>query len=518
MNERTYNCILRVLPLILALIYFLAEPPPQKDGYAVIVWLHSGDFMSGNSTEFNPFQIVFKQKVVIVNVAFRLGFFGFFTSADGESPGNYGLMDQSAALDWISKNIQLFNGDPKSITLMGHGAGAVSALLHLTSGDWSSDKFQKLIVMSGTPMDSNFVHEPKYFKPAVKEVAKEFGCEQITSKILQCLRRLPDFHIMANIPMFDWTPVIDLNLSNSTMPFIPENPKELFEKQSYTRKIPIMIGFTDMEQILDITMREMLENGLSNEMYVAFTTESVLKDIEELGMNNETTCSDSGSTGPNNQPIIDAMTFAYMPYFTSDLTQIRKKFIDFNTEKLYIAPSFSIAKALSKNSDVYMYRFDTKPKTQTITDMLPSWSGVPHRLDQIFVWGMPYWVSLENQTQWSAEDKRLSDIIMTMWANFAKYSNPTERGVYIRWDKFTDAAPGVLIIDRSFNMSDTTTLNYQGVHFWNDYYNRVFEQVMACCNQTSTGHSHQTTNTFIYSILFFILNVLSIGTISNGFK
>lgn len=498
-------------------IYFRIEPPPSKDGYAVVVWLHSGDFVSGNAAELNPFQLVFKQGIIVVTVAFRLGFFGFFTTNDGESPGNYGLMDQSAALDWISKNIMYFNGNPKSITLMGHGAGAISAVLHLTSGDWSSDKFQKLIIMSGTPMDATFVREPKYFKQAVKEVASKFGCDPATSDILRCLRRLPGPHIMENGPNhIDWTPVLDLNLSNNTAPFIPENPKEFFEKQSFMQKIPIMIGFTDMEQILDVTMREMLENGLSNEMYASFTTESLIKDMEELGMSNETTCGDSGNTGPNNQPIIDAMTFAYMPYFTSDLAQIRKKFIDFNTEKLYIAPSFSIANALSKNSDVFMYRFDTKPKTQTILDMLPTWSGVPHRFDQIFVWGMPYWVPLLNQTQWSTEDKRLSDIIMTMWANFAKYSNPTERGVYIRWNKFTVAEPGVLIIDRSFSMSDTTTLNYHGVQFWNDYANKVIDFSMQCCN--ATNYCCRTAETSFYSIAFLTLSILCLGTVSNEFE
>lgn len=89
--------------------------PPPKDGYAVIVWLHSGDFMTGNTSELNPFQLVFKQKIVVVSVAYRLGIFGFFTSMDGEAPGNFGLMDQSAALLWINRNIQLFHGNPKSV-------------------------------------------------------------------------------------------------------------------------------------------------------------------------------------------------------------------------------------------------------------------------------------------------------------------------------------------------------------------------------------------------------------------
>lgn len=71
--------------------------------------------MTGNASELNPFQLVFKQKIVMVSVAYRKGIFGFFTSMDGEAPGNFGLMDQSAALLWINRNIQHFNGNAQSV-------------------------------------------------------------------------------------------------------------------------------------------------------------------------------------------------------------------------------------------------------------------------------------------------------------------------------------------------------------------------------------------------------------------
>lgn len=90
--------------------------PPPPEGYAVIVWLHSGDFTTGNATELSPFHLVFKQKLMIVTVAYRLGIFGFFTSMDFASPGNYGLMDQSAALLWINRNIKLFGGNDNSVS------------------------------------------------------------------------------------------------------------------------------------------------------------------------------------------------------------------------------------------------------------------------------------------------------------------------------------------------------------------------------------------------------------------
>lgn len=102
----------------------ILDPPPME-GYAVIVWLHSGDFSNGSPYDINPFQFVFKQKVIVITVSYRLGIFGFFTSIDGEASGNFGLMDQSAALLWINRNIKLFNGNDKSVTLMGHGCGAV---------------------------------------------------------------------------------------------------------------------------------------------------------------------------------------------------------------------------------------------------------------------------------------------------------------------------------------------------------------------------------------------------------
>jgi carboxylesterase type B len=59
-------------------------------GYAVIAYIHSGDFSNGSPFEIDPFQLVFKQKVIVVTIAFRLGILGFFTTLDGESIGNFG--------------------------------------------------------------------------------------------------------------------------------------------------------------------------------------------------------------------------------------------------------------------------------------------------------------------------------------------------------------------------------------------------------------------------------------------
>lgn len=459
---------------------FLSGDPPQE-GFAVMVWLHSGDFNRGNASEISPFQLVFKHRIMVVTVAYRLGLLGFFTTGDGESPGNYGLMDQSAALVWIKTNIKLFQGNPQAITLMGHGSGAVSASLHLTSGEWSRDLFQRAIIMSGTSVSSTSVREPSTYKTSLDLMASNFGCNRMpTSDLVACLRRVPVEYLYERGPDLFWGPVIDEGLSNYTAAFIQDDPRLLIARPGVLSKVALMIGYTDTEDSLDISMGDVLEDGISREMYETLTGDVVLNELwQGTDGNNDSTCG-------NNQVILDALNFVYRPYPpVSEPSILRKKFIEFSTDRSFAAPVFSMALEMSRNAEVFVYRFDMKPKTAMATERLPAWSGVPQSFDQVFIWGLPYFVQLENQTQWETIDKRLSDIIMTMWTNFIKFGNPTEYGVYIHWANFSETQQGVLIIDRAFNMSDATTLNYQAIQFWNSYYPKVVDFAIHCCNASS---------------------------------
>lgn len=503
------------------IFHYFTDPPP-KDGYAVIVWLHSGDFSRGNASELNPFQMVFKQKVIIVTFTYRLGILGFFTTNDGEAPGNFGLMDQSAALRWVKRNIKQFNGNPDSITLMGHGAGAVAATLHIYSGVWAEENFHRVIIMSGTFLSPMMVRDPASYKSALSELAMNYGCfRRPTSALLACLRRVEASLLIMNSPMIDWMPVVDEGLSNETAMFIPDEPIGLLTNPpSYVRKIPIIIGYTDMEDVLDVTTGEMLTEGFSNEMYETLTKDIVLNELEILQSDNDSTCID-GSTF-NNQPVLEAFNFVYKPFPpVNDENTLRRKYVQFSTERSFASPAFALAAAHSRNAEVFMYRFDIKPKTQSVSDILPVWGGVPHGFDLIYTWGMPYWLSLENDTQWVSEDKRISDIIMTMWANFAKFSNPTEWGVYINWTNFTANNQRALIIDRAFNMSDDTSINYHGIQFWNDYYPKVINFAMQCCNVTNAATSTRNVwnlNICSNSMHVIFLSFLTILLTFNGLR
>src|SRR5215831_11095883 len=133
-------------------------PPVNKGrddddrGRPVMVWFHPGAFEFGESDDYDPRKLV-SRGVVVVTVNYRLGVLGFLAhpalsaEANGAS-GNYGLMDQQAALRWVSRNIERFGGDADNVTIFGDSAGGFSVHAHLVSPK-SRGLFDRAIVESG---------------------------------------------------------------------------------------------------------------------------------------------------------------------------------------------------------------------------------------------------------------------------------------------------------------------------------------------------------------------------------
>ncbi|MBE3109907.1 MAG: carboxylesterase family protein [Acidobacteria bacterium] len=108
------------------------------DRLPVMVWIHGGGFQAGAGAEPRHDGLAFARKgIVVVTINYRLGVFGFFvhpelTRESGRhASGNYGMLDQVAALRWVRENIAAFGGNPRNVTIFGESAGsfAVSALM-----------------------------------------------------------------------------------------------------------------------------------------------------------------------------------------------------------------------------------------------------------------------------------------------------------------------------------------------------------------------------------------------------
>ena len=98
----------------------------------VMVWLHGGAFQMGGARrpEYDGRQLA-DRGTIVVTINYRLGALGFLVSSSDGLYGNFGLMDQRAALHWVKENIIHFGGDPDNVTLFGESAGAVMTVLHL---------------------------------------------------------------------------------------------------------------------------------------------------------------------------------------------------------------------------------------------------------------------------------------------------------------------------------------------------------------------------------------------------
>lgn len=125
--------------------------PREPGTYPVMVWIHGGAFELGAADRYDPPALV-EQGVVVVTLNYRLGVLGFLAhpalTAEGGASGDYGLLDQQAAMRWVVDNIAGFGGDPSNITLFGESAGGASVLAHLVSPT-SEGLFHKAIVQSG---------------------------------------------------------------------------------------------------------------------------------------------------------------------------------------------------------------------------------------------------------------------------------------------------------------------------------------------------------------------------------
>lgn len=226
----------------------------------VMVWVYGGGFVNGGSSPavYDGSQFA-RAGIVFVSFNYRLGRFGFFAhpaltkEAAGGMLGNYGLMDQVAALKWVKANIAAFGGDPDNVTLFGESAGGGSVLTHLTS-PVSQGLFNRVIVESGggrgALLRMRKVHEDD---PAVASgesygvaFAKSVGVEGDTPAALAALRAVPadkvvgGMHMMtANNPTYVGGPLLDGTL-------ITDAPDNII-RAGHQAKVPVMIGANDMD-------------------------------------------------------------------------------------------------------------------------------------------------------------------------------------------------------------------------------------------------------------------------------
>src|SRR3954447_20035432 len=164
----------------------------------VLVWIHGGGLIQDSGSNYDGTKLA-AAGAVVVTVNYRLGALGFLAhpalaARPGGPAGNYGLMDQQAALRWVRHNITAFGGDPRNVTIAGQSAGGVSVLDLLVS-QHARDLFQRAIVQSGA---FALTQQPlAAAETAGQAFAAQAGCPNQTAG---CLRRLPVSALLDKFP------------------------------------------------------------------------------------------------------------------------------------------------------------------------------------------------------------------------------------------------------------------------------------------------------------------------------
>jgi para-nitrobenzyl esterase len=216
-------------------------PTVRRDaGRPVLVWIHGGGFTEDGARNYDGSKLA-ADGTVVVTINYRLGALGFLAhpalaARPGGAAGNYGLMDQQAALRWVQHNIARFGGDPRNVTIAGQSAGGVSVLAQLVSRS-SRGLFERAIVQSGA---FALTQQPLAQAEAAGETfAAQAGCPDQTAR---CLRRLA-----ADILVDDFTaPVIPGYVDGMVL----TQPIGTALAAGRFTRVPILNGVNHLEELI----------------------------------------------------------------------------------------------------------------------------------------------------------------------------------------------------------------------------------------------------------------------------
>jgi para-nitrobenzyl esterase len=238
-------------------------------GLPVLVWIHGGGFTQGAGRDYDPTKLV-ADGIVVVTINYRLGALGFLShpalaSSPGGPSGNYGLMDQQAALHWVQRNINRFGGNHDVVTIAGESAGGLAVLMHLVSPS-SRGLFQRAIVESGSfALTQQSLATAETFGEAF---ASKAGCSDQTAA---CLRSLSVADLVNNFPGFAIPGVVDGKV-------LKESVGTALAGGRFAR-VPILNGNNHEEERLFVIQKLTVSGGTFVPIPESVTPDSYQRDI-----------------------------------------------------------------------------------------------------------------------------------------------------------------------------------------------------------------------------------------------
>jgi para-nitrobenzyl esterase len=361
----------------------------KADKKPVFVWIYGGGFGSGGSAcPIYDGEAMAKKGIIFVSINYRVGVFGFLAhpeltkESNGKASGNYGLLDQIAALKWIKKNIAAFGGDPGRVTIAGQSAGSMSVNC-LVASPLAKGLFSGAIAESGSLLIKNPVAVSGTLQAAEQEGAKL--AEKNGAKTLAEMRALPAEEVLKKF-QGRYAPIVDGYV-------LPQTVADIFaaNKQNH---VPLIIGWNGDEF-----------GGAT------LSKENFSKKAEK----------DYGS---------DAREFLkYFPAETDE--QAKRSQVELSRDQAFGLSGYKWANIQSNipGSPVYVYNFTRKvPATGDMAKY-----GAFHTAEVCYVMDN---LKFLNNRPFEPADYALAKMMSGYWVNFVKTGNPNGGGLPV-WPKYS---------------------------------------------------------------------------------
>jgi para-nitrobenzyl esterase len=366
-------------------------PRDFEPWHPVMVYIHGGAFVTGESDDYGPRKLVDKG-VVVVTINYRLGSLGFFADSTltAESPegtsGNYGLMDQQAALRWVRRNIAAFGGNPNDVTIFGESAGGASVHVHLASPK-SRGLFQRAIAESGAytvtqPTLAQAEAEGAAFAAAV-------GCP---GQDAACLRAVPVATLLAN-----QSPSPTAYLPNVDGTILTQSIGAAFATGQFNR-VPVIEGSNHDEFRLFVAYLFELPFGPITPAQYPFYVAAVLGNVP---------------------PQVVALVLAEYPLSNYPSPALALGAV--GTDAAFSCNTLALQNSLSQYVPTWAYEFNDPNAPQRFLPPVSFPYGAYHSAELQYLFDLPVTVPAPPL---NADQESLSSAMVSYWTHFAHKADP----------------------------------------------------------------------------------------------
>ena len=353
--------------------------------FPVMVWIHGGALVTGESDDYDPTALV-GDGVTVVTINYRLGALGFLAhpalaDANGQS-GDYGLMDQQAALRWVQRNIARFGGNPHDVTVFGESAGGLSTLAQVASPQ-ATGLFEKAVVESGS---YNLTQASLATAESAGDAfASKVGC---ASQTAACLRSVPVSTILAEQDAAGYTPNINSEV-------LPETLGTAFATGKFNR-VPIINGTNRDEWRLFVALSELAGNPVTASNYQSMISST-------LGV----------------PAAVAAVIAAKYPLSAYPSPSVALGAV--GTDAIFACPALTIDQSVSKFVPTFAYEFSDENAPELFLPPVSFPYGAAHASEIQYLFGQPAAAFPQALT---GQQQQLASVMKTEWTSFAKIGLP----------------------------------------------------------------------------------------------